>query len=73
MEVRVEDLEPDEYDSFWDGPTHFSDKLVRFQVKDAADTVKGAAETELKARGFKIGSGGALIVYPDRAIRCTED
>jgi uncharacterized lipoprotein YajG len=62
VEVRVEDLEPDEYDSFWDRANPFSDKLVRFQVKDAVDTVRGAAETELKARGFKIGSVGSLIV-----------
>jgi len=62
VEVRVEDLEPEEYDSVWDRANPFSDKLVRFQVKDAVDTVRGAAETELKARGFKIGSGGASVI-----------
>jgi uncharacterized lipoprotein YajG len=62
VEVTVEDLEPDEYDSVWDRANPFSDKLVRFQVKDPVDTVKGAAETELKARGFKIGSGGASVI-----------
>jgi uncharacterized lipoprotein YajG len=67
VEVTVEDLEPDEYVSGWDqvgaflvGP--FSGRTTRFQVKDAADTVRGAAETELKARGFKIGGGGALVI-----------
>jgi len=52
VEVTVEDLQPDEYESPWQ---------ARFHVKDAAETVKGAAETELKARGFKIGRGGALV------------
>ena len=61
LEVTVEDLEPDEYMSGWAPLNPFWDRILRFQVKDAADAVKGAAEAELKARGFKIGSGGALV------------
>jgi hypothetical protein len=52
VEVTVIDLQPAEYGSPWD---------ARFHVKDAAETVKEAAETELKARGFKIGPGGGLV------------
>jgi hypothetical protein len=62
VEVKVEDLEPDGYASGWDKANPFSDRILRFQVKDAVDTVKSAAETELKARGFKIGSGGASVI-----------
>jgi len=32
-----------------------------FRVQDAADTLKAATETELKARGFNVGAGGAVI------------
>jgi uncharacterized lipoprotein YajG len=62
IEVRVEDLEPDESVSGWDKVNPFADRILRFQVKDAADTVRGAAEAELKARGFKVGGGGALVI-----------
>jgi uncharacterized lipoprotein YajG len=58
VEVAVEDLQPDEYGSPLES---FKSKQTRFHVENAADTVKEAAETELKARGFKIGSGGALV------------
>jgi len=58
VEVTVEDLQPDEYESPWES---LNEKGARFHVEDAANTVKEAAETELRARGFKIGGGGALI------------
>jgi uncharacterized lipoprotein YajG len=58
VEVRVEDLQPSETVSSF--PNLFTDGR-RFRVKDAADTIKGAAETELRARGFKIGTGGAVV------------
>ena|SRR5208282_3650257 len=58
VEVTVEDLQPDEYESPWES---LDEKGARFHVEDAANTVKEAAETELRARGFKIGGGGALI------------
>ncbi len=65
VEVTVEDLQPYEYASPWESLNPFrpfpEENKTRFHVKDAADTVKAAAETELKARGFKIGSGGALV------------
>lgn len=64
VEVIVEDLQPDEYESPWE---------TRFHVEDAADTIKSAAEAELKARGFKIGSGGALVtIQLDRFAAQTE-
>ncbi len=61
VEVRVEDLQAPASDSLWNSidpikQTNYS------RVKDPVDTLKGAAETELKARGFKIGNGGALVV-----------
>jgi uncharacterized lipoprotein YajG len=59
VEVKVEDLQPAESLS-WDAFNPISQK-VNFRVKDAGGTVKGAAETELRARGFKIGSGEALV------------
>lgn len=59
VEIKVEDLQPAESLS-WDAFDPISQK-VNFRVKDAGGTVKGAAETELRARGFKIGSGGALV------------
>ncbi len=59
VEVKVEDLQPEEFVS-WDALNPISQK-VHFRVKDAEGTIKGAAETELRARGFKIGSGGALV------------
>ncbi len=58
VEVTVEDLQPDEYESPWES---LNEKGARFHVEDAANTAKEAAETELRARGFKIGGGGALI------------
>ncbi len=75
VEVRVEDLQPDEYWSTWDALNPFADEAtVRFHVEDAADIVKGAAETELKARGFKIAADGALVtIQLDRfAAQMTE-
>src|SRR5271155_2984959 len=59
VEVKVEDLQPVESMS-WDAFNPISQK-VTFRAKDAAGTIKTAAETELGARGFKIGSGGALV------------
>jgi hypothetical protein len=50
VEVSVEDLQPAE--PLW----HSS-----LRVADAANTLKGATETELKDRGFRIGGGGALV------------
>jgi hypothetical protein len=55
VEVTVEDLQPEEYHSLWET------QETRFHVEDAAGIVKEAAETELKARGFKIAGGGALV------------
>jgi hypothetical protein len=55
VEVTVEDLQPEEYKSLSET------QAQRFHVEDAAGTVKEAAETELKARGFKIAGGGALV------------
>jgi Uncharacterized lipoprotein len=54
VEVKVEDLQPEAFN-------YFAASTMHYQVKDAADTVKDAAETELKSRGFKIGNGGALV------------
>ena len=60
VEVKVEDLQPAESMS-WDAVNPISQKND-FRVKDASDTVKTAAETELRARGFKIARyGGALV------------
>jgi uncharacterized lipoprotein YajG len=59
VEVKIEDLQPAESLS-WDAFNPISQK-VNFRVKDAGGTVKGAAETELRARGFKIGSGRASV------------
>ncbi|MGA7869909.1 MAG: YajG family lipoprotein [Candidatus Binatus sp.] len=58
VEVTVEDLQPDEYGSTLES---LKSNQTRFHVEDAAETVKEAAETELKARRFKIASGGALV------------
>src|ERR1700756_394842 len=60
VEVRVNDLQAAPSGSVWDSldpiqQTNYS------RVKDPVDTVKGAAETELRARGFRIASGGALV------------
>jgi hypothetical protein len=54
VQVKVEDLQPETLNHFGESDRHFL-------VKDAPDTVKEAAETELKSRGFKIGNGGALV------------
>jgi len=60
VEIHVEDLQPSESIS---GLALFlgDDDELRYRVKDATDTLKGATETELKARGFNVGTGGALI------------
>src|SRR5215469_2825946 len=72
VEVTVEDLEPDEYQSRWPNPFGEATRL-RFQVKDASGTVKSAAESELKTRGFAIASGGALVtIQIDRFAAETE-
>jgi Uncharacterized lipoprotein len=55
VEVTVEDLEPEEYHSL------LETQETIFHVEDAGGIVKEAAETELKARGFKIAGGGALV------------
>jgi uncharacterized lipoprotein YajG len=54
VEVKVEDLQPQTFNYFMGDP--------HYLVKDAQETIKGAAETELKARGFKIGGGGAIVI-----------
>jgi uncharacterized lipoprotein YajG len=61
VEVRVEDLQPETFDHYPLNPLDDTDPNIHFLVKDAAETIKQAAETELKARGFKIATGGALI------------
>ncbi len=53
VDVKVEDLQPETSNYFMVDP--------HFLVKDASGTLKDAAETELKARGFKIGVGGAIV------------
>jgi uncharacterized lipoprotein YajG len=54
VEVKVEDLQPDE-------TFNPATDEKRFRVRDAAKTIKDAVETELRARGFKIDAGGALV------------
>ena len=54
VEVKLEDLQPQALN-------YFAASTIHYQVKDAADTVRDAAVTELKSRGFKIGDGGALV------------
>ena len=61
VEVRVEDLQPALSAAPWSPRYLFTPPNRYFRVKDAADTIKGAAETELRARGFKIADGGALV------------
>jgi hypothetical protein len=61
VEVRVEDLEGAPSALPWSPRYLLTRPDLSFRVKDPADTVKGAAETELRARGFTIGSGGALV------------
>ena len=60
VEVKVEDLQPDQSVSVWDLFNPIDQKRY-VGVKNAADTIKEAVETELRARGFKIGSGNALV------------
>ncbi len=60
VEIKVEDLQPSESINRLALMVDRTDEL-RFRVKEAADTLKAATETELKARGFNIGSGGAVI------------
>jgi len=50
----VEDVQPQTLNYFMDNP--------HFLVKDAPETIKAAAETELQARGFKISGGGAIVI-----------
>src|ERR1700691_2726886 len=54
VDVKVEDLQPNE-------TINPATDEKSFRVKDAAKTIKDAVETELKARGFKIGSGGTFV------------
>jgi uncharacterized lipoprotein YajG len=60
VEIKVEDLQPSET---IDGLALFlgDEDERRFRVKDAAETLKAATETELTARGFKVDAGGTLI------------
>ena len=60
VEVKVEDLQADPSVSVWDWLNPV-DRKQYIGVKNAADTIKEAAETELRARGFRIGSGDALV------------
>lgn len=60
VEIRVEDLQPSESINRLEFFLKDRDEM-RFRVKDAADTLKTAAETELKARGFNVATGGALV------------
>ena len=55
VQVKVDDLQPETLNYFLASNRHF-------QVKNAPGTIKEAAETELKSRGFKIGDGGALVI-----------
>ncbi len=62
VEVKVEDLQPETFNHFNPlNPADTAPNILHFLVKDAAETIKQAAETELKARGFKIATAGALI------------
>ena len=61
VEVKVEDLQAAPTPSSWSPRYLFTPQDRYFRVKDAVDTIERAAETELSARGFKIGSGGALV------------
>jgi hypothetical protein len=61
VEVRVEDLEGAPSALPWSPRYLLIPPDRSFRVKDPADTIKGAAETELRARGFKIGGDGALV------------
>src|SRR5208282_912823 len=61
VEVKVEDLQPETFNHYPFNPLDTGPNILHFLVKDAAETIKQAAETELKARGFKIATGGALI------------
>jgi uncharacterized lipoprotein YajG len=60
VEIKVEDLQPSESINRLALMAGDRDEL-RFRVQDAADTLKAATETELKARGFNVGAGGAVI------------
>ncbi len=61
VEVRVEDLQAAPSGSLWESFDPIEQRNYS-RVKDPMDTLKGAAETELRARGFRIGNGGALVV-----------
>jgi hypothetical protein len=61
VEVRVEDLQAAPSASPW-SPLYLVTPPDRyFRVKDPVGTIKSAAETELRARGFKIGAGGPSV------------
>ena len=60
VEIKVEDLQPSESINRLGFFLKDRDEM-RFRVKDAADTLKAATETELKARGFNVATGGALV------------
>lgn len=59
VEVRVSDSDPQMLNSLFPNP--FATEVRHFQVKNAADLIKSAAESELAARGFRSGPGGALV------------
>jgi hypothetical protein len=61
VEVGVEDLQAAPSLPPWSPLYLFNPPAQHYRVKDAAGTIKSAAEPELRARGFKIGSGGALV------------
>ena len=59
VEVKIEDFQPDE--STRSGTRSIRFHKSKFSRERRWRYVKGAAETELRARGFKIGTGGALV------------
>ena len=63
VEVQVEDLQPNTFNHFSNFLNPLGDRryVAPFLVKDAAETVEQAAESELKARGFRIADGAHLI------------
>jgi uncharacterized lipoprotein YajG len=63
VEVQVEDLQPNTFNHLSNilNPLGVDDSVTPFLVKDAAVTVEQAAESELKARGFRIAAGSSLI------------
>lgn len=65
VQVKVEDVEPETFNYFM-GNLHY-------QVKDAPETLQGAAESELKARGFRIADGGGVVSIQLSAFGATCD